>query len=96
MIRIGTNPEGIPGINKFLGKRREGHRGVIIARRLDGKQAIILSMTESSVPEDGVRWGHFYLVEETNHEHYPRVVRQVHAVPDRTDWKIVLTERLEE
>ncbi len=46
MIKIGDNPEGFEGINKFL-CGAEGLRGVIIATHPSKKKAIIKSLDDS-------------------------------------------------
>lgn len=48
MIKIGDNPEGVKGINKFL-CGSEGLRGVIIATHPSKKKAIIKSLDDSII-----------------------------------------------
>lgn len=85
-IKIGENPQGIPFVNKFLGKSGDGYRGVIIALHKDGTQAIIIAINGSAE----VVWGQMYLVKETQPENYPVVVKKVNSVPKSDDWKIAI------
>lgn len=68
----------------------EGHRGKMIALRVDGTSAIVLAMTSSLNVYDGVQWGRFYQVEETGGPaEYPRVLRRVESIPEMKEWRIV-------
>lgn len=86
----GDQPEDDPfkGYNKFLGRKQEGHRGLLIATTVQRKRAIILSMTTSFDTKDGVKWGNLYEVKEVSEGEYPRLVKKVSVVPDTPDWLI--------
>ena len=90
-IKIGDNPEQVPGVNKFIAECGEGHRGKVIALHKSKKKAIILAMNTSIEGRDegGVLWGELYLVAETDPDNYPEVVERVTAVPFSEDWQIV-------
>ena len=81
---------GDEGHNKFLGFAAEGHRGVILAMRDDRLAAIVLAKTSSSRPEDNIRWGRLYLVEECDPTKWPRAIQEVAAIPDESGWTIVI------
>lgn len=100
MIRPGEHPDFDPpeaaGHNKFLGLRNEGHRGVLIALRMDGMEGIVIANTRSADPADGVEWGKLYRVRETNEDHWPQVVEAVDSVPTDVSepmWEIVARTR---
>ena len=88
-IEIGQNPEGVKGINKFIARSGEGHRGKIIALHESKKRAIVLSMNTSFEKKGGVVWGKLYLVEEENPDEYPKVVEGVSSVPNSEEWTVV-------
>jgi len=92
MIQIGENPEGDQNINKFLSAEGEGMRGVIVAIRIDSKQAIVLAL--NSAFDGSVEWGKLYLVEEKNPNEYPKVIKQVDSVPKVKSWKITLLNQV--
>jgi len=92
MIKIGENPEGDSRCNKFLSAEGEGVRGVIVAIRIDSKQAIVLALNSSL---DGlVEWGKLYLVEEKKPDEYPIAIKQVDSVPNVKNWKITLINQV--
>lgn len=86
-IAVGENPEGLPGVNKFIAKSGDGQRGRILALHRDRTKAIVLAMNNSRKKD--VQWGRFYLVREQDSAQYPRVVRRVTAIPDSDEWEIV-------
>lgn len=86
MIKIGENPEKTKGINKFIGTDGEGHRGIIIARKSNKKEAIILAETSGTT----VEWGNLYLIKEHEADHYPVVVKRVMRIPNESGWKILI------
>lgn len=88
-IKVGENPEGIKGINKFIAKNGEGHRGKIVALSKDKMEAIILSMNTSCNRKDGVVWGHLYLIREDNPEEFPKVIEGVNSIPNTDEWKML-------
>jgi hypothetical protein len=92
MIQIGENPEGDQHVNKFLSTEGEGMRGVIIAIRIDSKQAIVLAL--NSAFDGSVEWGKLYLVEEKKTDEYPRIKRQVDSVPNVKSWKVTLLNQV--
>jgi hypothetical protein len=92
MIRLGENPEGYKGVNKFLSPEGEGVRGVIIALHVDRKQAIVLAL--NSTFDGSIEWGKLYLVKEKNPDEYPRVIRQVDSVPNVKSWKVTLLNQV--
>ena len=85
MIKIGTNPENVKGINKFIGKDNEGYRGKIIALHKNKKEVIILAMNSGTK----VKWGKLYHVVETNPKEYPVVKSLVMEIPNYSDWEII-------
>lgn len=98
MIDFGEHPDNDPpeshGLNKFLGKGSEGHRGLLLSRSQDGQQGIVLALTQSlNQTEDGVLVGRLYLVEEHNADEWPRMLNQVDsAFPSHdgpANWELV-------
>ena len=87
MIKIGDNPEGSKGVNKFIAPCGEGQRGVVIAMKKGKKEAIILAKNSSTTRD--VLWGRTYLVKEDNPKRYPIVVSESY-VPDTPEWKILI------
>lgn len=87
VIRIGDNPQGLAGINKFIAKSGDGMRGTLIALHSSGKKAIVLAMN-TSIAND-VEWGNQYLIEEKKPDQYPIVVRRVSSIPDSPGWKVI-------
>ena len=90
------------GVNKFLGRGDhrdceeghvglcgpEGHRGLLLARHTSGKEAVVLALTTSLSPGDGVRWGRLYLIREDRDDQYPRLVKRITMVPDGAEWDL--------
>ena len=91
MIRKGENPEHNPNVNKFLGYKGEGHRGLLLAVSKDGISAIMVSLTSSLDPEDGVVWGSLYEVIEKDPSQWPRlkIPSKVDCIPDNQFWTII-------
>ena len=84
-IKIGDNPEGNPKTNKFLDhKSHEGHRGVILAIKNNGQEAIIKSLTTGF--EGIVKAGEMYLVEEIHEDQYPTTVKKIRQIPTTKNW----------
>ena len=87
-ISIGENPQNDPSVNKFLDhKSHEGHRGIILALKTDGTQAIIKSLTHGF--EGIVKSGKMYLIEEIHEGQYPQTVKEVKKIPDDKLWRKV-------
>jgi len=85
-IRVGENPEGIRGLNKFITTDGEGHRGVILAISRNSKEAIVLALNGSRT--GSVKWGELYLLREQDDKSYPKVVKKVDCIPPDGNWKI--------
>ena len=68
-----------PKLNKFLDhKSHEGHRGIILEIRRNGKEAIIKSITSGF--GGIVKSGKMYLVKEIDETQYPETVREIKGV----------------
>ncbi len=81
MIETGQNPQEIQDINKFLTKKdHEGVRGKLLATNKQATKAIMLCYHTSF--DGDVKWGNMYLVNETNPEHYPEMVKKVTNIPE--------------
>jgi hypothetical protein len=80
MIKVGENPQKIKGTNKFISIKGEGNRGVILALSEKHDQAIILA-TNSSF-DGSVKWGHMYLIIESDPTEYPNLVKEVKFIPN--------------
>lgn len=89
VIKVEENPEGFRGINKFIAKNGEGHRGKIIAIHSNKKEAIVLAMNSSCKKHDGVVWGKLYLIREDSSEEWPRVVKGANSIPNTKNWEIL-------
>lgn len=87
MIKIGENPQGTVGINKFIGIEGEGLREKIIAMHKSKKKAIVLCMNTGIL--DPAKWGALYLINENTESSYPVVVKCVMEIPDEKGWSIV-------
>jgi len=88
LIRIGENPQGKEGINKFLTRtEHEGLRGKILALNKDKTKAIILCLNTSF--DCDCQWGRLYLIEEVDSEQYPLVVGVVDSIPPQEGWETV-------
>jgi len=66
VIREGDGPDE-DGLNKYMGRDGDGHRGRCLAIRNDGKQALIEGLTEHP--------GRKLLVQERSAGHWPWFVR---------------------
>ena len=71
MIQDKDSPEG--EYNKFLLPDGTGHRGVLISRTADGKEAVLRAVTEG----EGIIAGRSYLVREKDPAEYPWMVKEV-------------------
>lgn len=74
-IKIGENPEGAKGINKYIETDGDGWRGVIIALNKDHTEAII----------KGDSRGGLLLVREDDPKNYPIAIRTVKKIPKGFD-----------
>ena len=87
MIIVGENPEAAIGVNKFIAPDGEGLRGVVIALKQGGKEAVVVAQNSSTT--GAVTWGCLYRVQEVDADQYPQVVEQVDCVPNSTGWTMV-------
>lgn len=90
LVELKRNSQGIPGLNKFLGRADEVHSGILLAVHESEMYAIVISVSESVDEKDGVRWGELFLVEEGINDPFPRIVARVGAVPSTGAWLVPL------
>jgi len=84
-IQRGEHPQGFgrdeAKANKFLGSSGEGHRGILLAVSEDRKRGVVLALTQSVTPGDGVAWGNLYHIVERDPTQWPVVDVRLDHIP---------------